>query len=76
MIEDGDAEEVVDIDFSEAFGQTEEDLAAEKEEEARQTAEAENILKEKIAAIMAQDLTDEARAAELQKLLTVENVVY
>lgn len=76
MIEDGDAEEVVDIDFSEAFGQTEEELAAGKEEEARQTAEDEKILNEKIAAIMAQDLTDEARASALQKLLTAETVVY
>lgn len=56
MIEEGDAEEVVEIEFGEAFGQTEEDLAAEKEDEARQLEERKER-GEKVAAIMAQDLT-------------------
>lgn len=66
----------MDIDFSEAFGQTEEEIAAAKEEEAQQTEDAQKVLNEKIAAIMAQDLTDDVRAAALQKLLTTEKVVY
>lgn len=56
MIEEGDAEEAVEIEFGEAFGQAEEDLAAEKEDEARQLEERKKR-GEKVAAIMAQDLT-------------------
>ena len=70
LIEDGDAEETVEIEIGDAFGETEEDLEAEKKEEASKSAEL-KARNEKIAAVMAQDLPDDAKAAALEKLLNV-----
>ncbi|KAJ6013230.1 hypothetical protein N7540_007821 [Penicillium herquei] len=67
-VENGDAEEDVDIEFGETVGETEEDRAAE-EERARKEEEKQ---KAKAAAIMAQDLPDEQKRAALLELFTTE----
>lgn len=72
-MEEGKAEEGVEIELGELVGQTEEDLAVEEENESkdRQADQERKEHDEKVAAIMAQDLSPEERAAALQKLFKV-----
>ncbi|CAG8384069.1 unnamed protein product [Penicillium salamii] len=74
LIEEGDAEEVVDIEIGEDVGETEEDLELEKQYEASKEAELKER-NEKIAALRAADLPDDVKAAELKKLLNITEEV-
>ena len=65
-VENGDAEEDVDIEFGEVVGETEEDKAAE-EERARKLKEENDA---KAASIMASDLPDDQKRAALLELYT------
>lgn len=73
LIEDGDAEEAVEIELGDSIGQTEEDLEAEKQAEAQKATDRKE-LDERIAAVMAQDLPAEEKSLALQKLFTTTEI--
>ncbi|KAJ5726598.1 uncharacterized protein N7483_007955 [Penicillium malachiteum] len=72
LVEAGDAEEEVDIEFGETFGETEEEREAEKQRSRK--LEEEN--KEKADVIMASGLPDEEKRVALLKLYVQEEVVF
>lgn len=74
LIEEGDAEEVVDIEIDEDVGETEEDLELEKQYQASKETELKER-NEKIAALQAADLPADVKAAELKKLFNVTEEV-
>lgn len=77
LIEDGDAEEAVEVELGDSIGQTEEDLEADLETEKQaeaQKAKERKELDDKIAAVMAQDLPAEEKSVMLQKLFVTTEV--
>lgn len=64
MVDNGEAEENVAIEFGDTVGETKEELEAKKQEE-----------RDKAAAIMAQDISTEEKRAALHELFAPEQIV-